>query len=352
MTRWFASSTTLALLPCALAAAAHAQPAAAQAEALFRQGRVLLDAGKVAEACDTFAESQRLDPRTTTLLNLAGCREQNGQLATAWGMFLDAMAQTRGAADAASKQLHGIATKRAQALEARVSTLTIRVPADRRVAGLVVTRGGEPVATPSWDQALPIDGGTYVVEASAPGRTPWRGEVVVAAEKDAASIEVPALPELPVDPGPAQDPPPGGTATGEPVDGPGTAAGPDAGAAPVDAPRTPGPAAGGPGPARFIAAGGAVVLLGAAVGLEMLGRSLYADAKAETSDLDRRADLYDAANLRHRLAIGSAVVGVGAAAVATWLFLRSDGGEARAASATLVPTVVGDGAAVTLLGRF
>lgn len=38
--------------------AALAQPAGAQAEVLFRQGRQLLAAGKLAEACSAFEESQ------------------------------------------------------------------------------------------------------------------------------------------------------------------------------------------------------------------------------------------------------------------------------------------------------
>src|SRR3954466_12769231 len=89
--------------------AALAQPAGAQAEVLFRQGRDLLTAGKVAEACSAFEESEKLQPAVTTRLNLAGCREKLGELATAWGMFLDAARDTRSATDAASQQLHDVA---------------------------------------------------------------------------------------------------------------------------------------------------------------------------------------------------------------------------------------------------
>src|SRR5258706_9611233 len=69
---------------------AFAQSASVQAQSLFDEGRALIKAGKVAEACTAFEGSQKLDPAVTTLLNLAECREQNRQLATAWGAFLDA----------------------------------------------------------------------------------------------------------------------------------------------------------------------------------------------------------------------------------------------------------------------
>jgi hypothetical protein len=81
----------------ALCGQAAAQSAGAQAEVLFRQGRDLMAANKFDDACAAFAESQRLDPAITTLLNLAGCREKAGQYATAWGLFLEAERQTRAA---------------------------------------------------------------------------------------------------------------------------------------------------------------------------------------------------------------------------------------------------------------
>jgi hypothetical protein len=325
----------LAALPCALATAAHAQPAAAQAEVLFRDGRALLEAGRTAEACEAFAESQRLDPRVTTLLNLAGCREKNGQLATAWGLFLEAESQTRSATDAAGQQLHAVAEKRATALEGRVSRLTIAVPPESRVAGLAITRDGAPVASAAWDRALPTDGGTYTVEAAAPGRTPWRGEVVVAVENDRASLAVPAL-ELAASTDYGAAGRDGGALAGA-ASGPGAQSGADgeasAGAAggesasAASAIDTVGPVVprrnqGSSGAARVVVTGGAVVALGAAVGLELLARATYADAKAEMEDQSRRDELYAAANTRRYAGVAVGVVGVGLAATATWLWLR------------------------------
>ena len=65
---------------------AQAQPASGRAQSLFDEGLQQLKNKNYARACTAFEGSQKLDPRVTTLLNLAACREQNGQLATAWAL--------------------------------------------------------------------------------------------------------------------------------------------------------------------------------------------------------------------------------------------------------------------------
>ena len=68
------ASALLAVAP------AHAEPASAEAETLFRRGQELLAQGKLADACAAFDGAQKLDPTTSTQLNRANCREKNGQL--------------------------------------------------------------------------------------------------------------------------------------------------------------------------------------------------------------------------------------------------------------------------------
>src|SRR2546430_1396906 len=90
-----------------LAADARAQPKSAQAEVLFRKAKEAMTAKKYAEACSLFDESQKLDPVSSTMINQADCREKNGQLATAWGLFLTAERNTR--SDASQAQLNSVA---------------------------------------------------------------------------------------------------------------------------------------------------------------------------------------------------------------------------------------------------
>ncbi|MBL8742979.1 MAG: hypothetical protein JNK04_17845, partial [Myxococcales bacterium] len=58
-----------------------------RAAVLAREAETLLSAGKTAEACDKLEESQSLDPRGATLLDLALCREKEGRLGTAYLLF-------------------------------------------------------------------------------------------------------------------------------------------------------------------------------------------------------------------------------------------------------------------------
>jgi hypothetical protein len=144
----------------------------------------------VGEACDAFAASNRLEPRAGTLINLGLCREQNRQLASAWVAFKDALTRVK---DPKKKK---VAVDKVATLEPRLSYLTISVPDESRVEGLVVTRNGQVVDPALLNRAVPVDGGPYTIAGRAPGHEEWTTTVEVATERDKVSVDVPRFKEL------------------------------------------------------------------------------------------------------------------------------------------------------------
>jgi hypothetical protein len=176
------------------------------AEVLFNEGKALLGKGSVAEACPKLAESLRLDSGIGTMLYLADCWERSGKPASAWAQFREAQAVAANGKDPREKT----AKARADKLEPTLSRLTIVVPAEGDLPGLVVTRDGAPVARPLWGVEVPVDPGKHVVRATAPKRTAWETTIDVATQgaHDRALVPVLAVAEL--------HDPPAGAATAPP----------------------------------------------------------------------------------------------------------------------------------------
>ena len=182
------------LAACAGPALAWGQ-ASPQAEALFRDGKRLMKEGRVADACAAFDASERAEHNIATVLSAADCREKNKQYASAWALFLQAESQTR--SDPAKQSLNATARTRANALESKLSYLTIEVPDAVRVPELVITRDGNIVDAAEWNRALPADGGAHLIAAKAPGYEGWTGSVTVGAEGDKQAIKLGRLKALP-----------------------------------------------------------------------------------------------------------------------------------------------------------
>jgi hypothetical protein len=220
---------------------AHADPGAEQ---LFRDGRDLLERGKVADACDRFARSQELEARYGTLLNLGDCLEQLGRTASAWEAFMAAKAFAATSGDPKKLKAAKIkeAKTRAARLEPALAYLTIVVPAEVEVQGLALVRNGVAIGKAAWNVAVPVDPGDQAIVASAPGYESWADTRAVGA-RERATISIPPLTALPP---PATDPPEGEPAGDEAPETPETRTR-TAAAAPVsDEPRDVVP----PAPAR------------------------------------------------------------------------------------------------------
>ena len=186
-------ASTLLLSCICFATASHAEgDSKAVAEGLFQEGRRLMAAKKPAEACPKFAESQRVDPSSGTLLNLASCYEQTDRIATAWATYREALASA-GAAGRADNV--ATAKTRSEALFPRLPYLVIKAPSPP--PGLTLERDGATLALAVIDVPIPIDVGEHTVGATAPGKRPWSKRVVLEREGTTLVVEVPTLENAP-----------------------------------------------------------------------------------------------------------------------------------------------------------
>jgi hypothetical protein len=233
------------------------------AEALFEDARALVAAGNYAEACPKFAESERLGPSVSTLLNLANCWEKVGRTATAWAAYREAAS----AANAAGRKDYlATALKHADGLAPKLARLTVTV--SQPAPGLQVKRDGVVVESAEWGTGIPVDTGSHSIEASAPGRKSWQVALDVAQDGAQAAVTVPALEQAPVEPAAPAAPLPSA-------------------ASPAAQPATPQTAeettVGGGGTQRAIGgvvAGLGVVGLGIGTAFAIIAKNKYNDSKA------------------------------------------------------------------------
>jgi hypothetical protein len=172
------------------AAPSQAQSDSGLAEILFRDAKKLLEAKEYDQACAKFAESQRLDPSTGTLLGLAICHEGQGKLATAWAEYNDVvpLARTQGRPERAEAAQH-----RAAALEPRLARLVVTVRAGRGGDAVELALDGRPLGAAVLGSAMPIDPGAHSLTATAPGKRPWSRDFSIDREGQAIAVEVPPL---------------------------------------------------------------------------------------------------------------------------------------------------------------
>src|SRR6185436_1646486 len=137
---------------------ANAEPSAAyksRATQLFKEGRNLVDQGRVPEGCRKLEESQRLDPGGGTLLNVALCHEKEGRRATAWAEFTEALGLAK--KDDRPQRIE-LAQTHIAALEPTLSRLVIQVgPESGDLTDLEIKRDGTVVRRAAWGSAMPVD---------------------------------------------------------------------------------------------------------------------------------------------------------------------------------------------------
>jgi hypothetical protein len=320
-------------LACAGSAAAQSGKVAAQA--LFEEGRKLVADGRFNEACPKFAESEKLDPSASTLLNLASCYEKAGKTATAWETYKEAAS----VASAGNRQDYvAIAQKRSAALEPSLTKLTVTVGA--LVDGLVVKRDGVEVGRALYGVAIPIDPGAHVIEASAPKKKPWTTTLDAKDPSASLTVTVPPLEDAPdTTPSPPATvvPPPASTATTPPAS--------------TTTLPPPAPPSSGSSQATIGIVVGAVGIVGVGLGtvFALSAKSKYNDSldaclpsspnQCSQSGVDQRNSARTSGN------IASVAFAVGGVALATgivlWLTAPSSHGSEQGVAIGVVPTLGG-----------
>jgi hypothetical protein len=193
------SCRALALALALFASSARAEDgSSAIAEALFVEGKALMQAHEYARACEKLKASHDLDRTATgTLINLALCHELSDRPATAWAEFRQVAAESAGRRE----DRVALARDHEAKLYAILSRIRVFVPPDARVPGLSLRLDdGQPIAEASWGIELPVDPGKHQLEATAPGRLPRVVDFVVGAASDRQAVVVEPLAAEPVDP--------------------------------------------------------------------------------------------------------------------------------------------------------
>ncbi|MBI5533467.1 MAG: hypothetical protein HY898_12175 [Deltaproteobacteria bacterium] len=319
------------------------------AQSLFEDGRKLMEAGKYADACPKLAESHRIEPGGGTLLNLATCYEKLGKTATAWSHFKALITSAR---KDRRPEREAFAVEHINALEPRLSSLTIVVPQAAQRPDLGVKLDGVAISRAAWGSPLPVDPGDHRIEASGPGKQPWSTHVTVLPEGDKKTIEVPLLAPLAAGAVASSSAAPMGSAP-QPID---TASAPSRDGEPIDA--------SGRKLAGYVVGG--VGVAGIAVG-SFFGVRAFSkwsqrndhcpDARCDAAAADYADQTKSAATVAN-IGFGLGLVGVG---VGTWLVLTSNSSSPtaaaekqatgpRKASATIQPVVGPAGAGISVGG--
>ncbi|MGA2448214.1 MAG: tetratricopeptide repeat protein [Polyangiaceae bacterium] len=184
---WIPSAAAATALSLASLARADDRAIAQQA---FEEGRSLMAAGRVAEACPKFAAAAQLSRTAGVRLNLAECYAKLGRLASAWVQAEDALTIAERAGDAAAADL---ARAQMVGLKPRLAYMTISAERQSAVAGMEVALDGAKIPDALWGSDFPVDPGEHVVSARAAGYRPWSARWIVTEAGAHLGVSVPEL---------------------------------------------------------------------------------------------------------------------------------------------------------------
>lgn len=306
------------------------------AQSLFEQGKQLMQAGNLAQACPKLQESQRLDPGGGTLLNLALCHERQGRIASAWTEFKEALSMAR--RDGRQERIDA-ATEHIAALEPKLPYLTVTVAAPTE--GEELRLDGAVVGAAAWGAPLSVDPGSHELRVQAPGKKTWSTSVSLAVAERRTLAVPPLEPEA--------------SAATAPVDAPAPARN--------DKSPTPLPQKAKSNVVGWVVGGFGVAAIGVGsyFGVEALSKRKQStalcpsDTTCSPQGVTYNEDAYKAAWISN-IGIGVGVVAVG---VGTYLLLSSrkrqptaESVEVRTASVTADVSLLSGGGAVRVSGKW
>ncbi len=159
------------------------------AEVLYQEGKAAAKNKDWAVACAKFQESHSREPAPGTLLNLADCEENRGQLTLAISHFEAAARMVKPGDERAE-----YARQRSFAIDRRAPKLTLRLHPSTP-EGTTVERDGSPVAATQIGAPIAVDPGAHTLVVRAPGRTEIRGSVNV---RDGETREIELTAGMPI----------------------------------------------------------------------------------------------------------------------------------------------------------
>ncbi|WP_437314602.1 tetratricopeptide repeat protein [Sorangium sp. So ce385] len=316
-------------LVCAMSRTAAAQPTsskAADAQALFEQGRAALEARDCVRAIPLFRKSQELYPARGTLFNLAQCEAELGRFVSAMQHYKELLTQLT-----PGDPRLPITQQRIADLEPRLPKLVVQV-ADGAPAPAEVVLDRVAVPQASLGSELPVDPGDHVIVARwADGRqAEARVSVAEGARKD-VRLEPPPV---------AAAPPPPDRVSEAPQ-------------APSPPPDAPPPASSARRTLAFVVGGVGVAALGGSLITGGLAIGAKGDLEQECPDPSRCSDEGMSLSSRGQtLTTTSTVLGaIGLAGLGAGLVLLLTAPE-QGTSVALTPAILPGGGGALLHSRF
>lgn len=190
-----AIAVSLWLFSLGSVALGQAPGAVEQADRLFQQALVSIDAGRCEEAVPKLEESHRLAPASGTLLNLADCYARLGRTAQAYRTFVQTAELARSTAKPERERL---ARQGAEALLPKLAKLTV-TPPSQPIPNLQIALDGQILPEAEWGTGTPvvIEPGTHRFGASAPGRRSFEYVLTEVTAGGTAAVEIPNLEVIP-----------------------------------------------------------------------------------------------------------------------------------------------------------